>query len=70
MIADWDTDALQDHEKRIRVRGVRGLIITLERPGAPLSLSEQLDRSLGFTDKDSCFIIVAPVLEYHSKQAS
>ena len=50
MIADWDTDALQGHKKEIGTQGVKELILTLERLKMPLSLPEQLNRSLGFAN--------------------
>ncbi len=50
MIADRDTDAPQGHREGIGARDVTGPILTLEEPGAPLSLLGQLDQSLGFAN--------------------
>ncbi len=38
MIADRDTNTPQGHREGIGARGITGLILTLEGPGAPLSL--------------------------------
>ncbi len=51
MIADRDTDVSQGHREEIGARDVTGPILTLEGPGAPLSLPRQLDQSLGFANE-------------------
>lgn len=38
MIANWDTDALQGHRKRIGAQAIMGLILMVEKPRASLSL--------------------------------
>ncbi len=50
MITNRDTDASQGYREGIGARGVTGSILMLEGPGAPLSLSGQLDQSLSFAD--------------------
>ncbi len=52
MIANRDIDATQGHRERIGARDVTGSILTLEEPGASLSLLEQPDQSLGFANVD------------------
>ncbi len=52
MIADRDTNVPQGHKEGIGARGTTRPILTLEGPGALLSLPGQPDKSLGFADKD------------------
>ncbi len=62
MIADRDTDAPQSHKEGIGAQSITGPILTLKGPGAPLSLSGQLDKSLGFANNLSYWLILVDLL--------
>lgn len=49
-IANWATDVLQNHKRVIGASSITGLILTLGRSKAPLSLPKQPDQSLSFAD--------------------